>query len=416
MNNGTKAIAALWLVLMANYLDRVAISFAAPSIMKSLAMSPSQFGLVLSSFSFGYFLALIPGGMIADRWGARNVMVIGSIFWALFTGLTGLVSGLIGFVIVRALFGMAEGACNPSFFSIVGENFASKKRAGAISIFSSAGPAASAFAGTLVALLIGSYGWQTMFVLMMGPALMAAMVSYFLIPNRTKPVAASPATAHADGASLRSVLRHPQLWVLSLAALCWNIPYWGYLGWMPSYLALEHHLDLKALGPASSIPYVFGVIGMLTCGWLGSTVFHRHCAEMVIGLFFAAALSLFLAYQAPSLPLTIAGLSGAAFCLYGGFGPIGKLVLELAPERFRASYFAIYSTAGQIGAVIAPAVIGLLVDRTGSFASGFGFMIVAFCVASACLFVLSRWMPQADEGLVPVLDAGLVPGERPLAR
>ena len=62
----TRVIAALWYLLLVNYLDRVAMGFGGPAIMKSLSMSPADFGLILSSFGLGYLLAQIPGGVIAE--------------------------------------------------------------------------------------------------------------------------------------------------------------------------------------------------------------------------------------------------------------------------------------------------------------------------------------------------------------
>ena len=43
MDTKTKVVAAVWFFQVANYLDRVAMSFAGPSMMKSLSMEPSTF-------------------------------------------------------------------------------------------------------------------------------------------------------------------------------------------------------------------------------------------------------------------------------------------------------------------------------------------------------------------------------------
>src|SRR3546814_2884477 len=107
-------LVALWLLMIANYLDRVAISFAGPAIMASLSMGAKDFGVVLSSFGVGFLMAQIPGGLLSDRFGARPMLVIASLLWALFTGLTGLVSTVTAFVVVRFLFGFSEGAINRS--------------------------------------------------------------------------------------------------------------------------------------------------------------------------------------------------------------------------------------------------------------------------------------------------------------
>ncbi len=387
MSTQVRIIVALWFLALVNYLDRVAMSFAGPAIMKSLAMSPAEFGIVLSSFGIGYLLAQIPGGLLADKVGARALLIGGPVLWALFTGLTGLVSALAGFVAVRVCFGLSEGVSNSSLYKIVGENFDGKQRARALAICSTAIPLAPAFAGPVIGKLLGAFGWQAMFMMMAFPALLAALGCYLLLPRGNQAVLAQVATSPLP---IADIIHRPSLWTLSLAAFAWNIAYWGYIGWMPSFLALARHIDLKAIGPLGGIPYVFAFFGMLIGGWLGSGILHQRCAQLVMVLFVGAGASLFVAYRAESLAASLVGLSAAAFFLFGTQGPIGKVALDLAPERHRATYVGIYNTAGQFGGAVAPVTIGFLVSRTGSFGGGFDFMIGALCLATVCFFVLGR--------------------------
>jgi nitrate/nitrite transporter NarK len=88
----------------------------------------------------------------------------------------------------------------------------------------------------------------------------------------------------------------------------------------------------------------------------------------------------------------VEGLSGAAFFLYGGFGPFVALVLDLAPLNMRASFSGFVSTGGQAGGFFAPIVIGYIVKATGSFTGGFLFMIAALCVSALCYFALSPYI------------------------
>lgn len=393
MDTKTKVVAAVWFFQVANYLDRVAMSFAGPSMMKSLSMDPGTFGIVLSSFGVGYFLSQIPGGLLADRWGARAIMVIGPIFWALFTGATGLVSTLIGFVVVRACFGVAEGISNASCYKVIGDHFSSQERARAISVWATAFAVAPAFAGPLVGAILGDYGWQAVFFVMMIPALAAALVNYALIPAKADEPAGAAQSGHGDHASFGQVLQHPSLWLISLSYFAFNIAYWGYLSWMPTYLAREHHIDVKSIGLLAGIPYVFALVGMMIAGWLGSGPLYRYRPQLLVGMYLCAGLSLYFAYIADSLAMSLAGLSAAAFFIYGGFGPLGAILLDLAPERYRAAYSGAVSTAGQFGGVAAPVIIGFLVNATGTFASGFGFMIVGLCVSAACLLALISFLP-----------------------
>jgi ACS family hexuronate transporter-like MFS transporter len=179
----TGILAAMWFLMLVNYLDRVAMGFAGPAIMKSMAITPSEFGLVLSAFGVGYLLAQLPGGFLADRWGAKTLLVVGPLLWTIFTGATALVAGVTGFVIVRLCFGISEGISNTSLYKTIGEHFEPKGRARALAIMSTAVPLAPVFAGGVIGTLVGSYGWQAMFLLMMVPSLLAALGTFLLIPR-----------------------------------------------------------------------------------------------------------------------------------------------------------------------------------------------------------------------------------------
>lgn len=392
LSSKVRIVAAIWLWMLVNYLDRVAISFAGPAIMKSLSLSPASFGIVLSSFGIGYLLSQIPGGLIADRWGAKLVLVVGPVFWALFTGLTGLVSTVAAFVVIRALFGISEGLSVPALHRLVGDRFEPRERARAFAIGLSALAVAPAAAGPFVGQLVTAFGWQMMFFLMMGPALLAAVASQLLIPAagpRHGVVDAGKATR--DG-SFRAVLGERSFWLMAGSYCCYNIAFWGYLGWMPSYLALAHNIDLKAAGPLAGIPYLFAFVGLLFWGWLGTGPFHHRRPQLITCSLLLAGASLFIAYRADNLDQSVAGLSAAAFFLYGCQGSLGAVILDLAPAALRGTYVGVVSTAGQIGGLMAPAIVGALVSATGSFSAGFTFMTIALCISAVAMFTLSPFV------------------------
>lgn len=404
MNLRYRVLSALWFLALVNYLERVAIGFAGPSIMQSLNLTTGQFGIILSSFGVGYLLAQLPGGLLADRLGARVMLVVGPLLWALFTGLTGIVSSLVGLVIVRICFGFSEGLSNSSVYKTIGDTFEAKHRARALGIFSTAIPLAPAFAGAAIGALILKFGWQDMFLIMVIPSLLAAMGCYLALPAGRGSRAAQSGQAAEPAEPFIAVLRRPSLWVFSLAAFCWNIPYWGFLGWMPTYLSSAQQIDLKSIGILGSLIYIFAFVGLLVIGWLGSSTFERKCPQLVMACFIGAGLGLVLAYRGGSLTLVISGLSVAAFCMFGASGPVGKIALDLAPARHRASYVGTYNTAGHIGGALAPAVIGWLVGSTGSFAAGFAFMIVALCVAAFCFLALTMRSVAEHDEKSPQLD------------
>ncbi len=409
MNATTRRIlAALWIFQVVNYFDRVVMSFAGPSIMKSLGIGTKPFGVVLSSFALGYLLAQIPGGMIADRKGTKAVLVIGPLFWALFTGFTGLAATVTSFLIVRLLFGLSEGISNSSAWKVLGDNFSPRHRPRAIAIWAMAVPFAPTVAGPLISLLMHHVSWRAVFGLMALPALAAAGINFVWLPSKRqtdavlRPYAASADTA---GMPLSVAFQDPALWVMSISYFCYNIAYWGFIGWMPTYLAMSRGIDLRSVGFVGGIPYIFGCASLLLVGQLGSSVLHRKLPQMMILCYLFGGVCLFGAFRAHTLFGSMAWLSGAASGLYGSLGLLGALIIRLAPSNGRASYSGIMSAVGQLGGVVAPLLIGASVSRSGSFGWGFGLMAASLIVAAMCLLSLIKTFERRTE--VPTLLDGV---------
>ena len=216
-------------------------------------------------------------------------------------------------------------------------------------------------------------------------------------------------------------ISRPSSWLIFFAYMTFNVAFWGFLGWMPSYLAISRHVDLKALGTAASIPYVFGAAGLIIFGWLGSAVFFRYLPVQVAITYLLAAVFLYVTYHSSTARASVIGLSVAAFFLYGGFGPFVTLVLDLAPLKMRAAFSGFVSTGGQTGGFFAPIVVGYFVKSTGSFRVGFLFMIVALCISAACYLALTpcvlkirkiqSTLKSADRTLPVNQDVRYVPDE-----
>lgn len=391
-------VAALWFGGLANYFDRTVISFAGPTIMRSLAIDARSFGIILSSFALGYVLGQIPGGLASDRWGAKPVLVVAALSWALFTGVTGLVVTVAGFIAVRVLLGISEAAGLGASVKIQGDNFAPKERSFVQGVAFTAIAIAPALAGPAIGSLLGVVSWQVTFVILATPAVIAAVLYAVFMPSgpaRGRPAAsASP----EPQARVKDVLRDPTFWVVSLTWFMFNIAYWGFHGWMPSYLALARHIDIHKMGVLGSIPYLFAALGLLLVGWAGGGPLYRFRPQLLSASYLLAAGSLFLAYRAGSVTSSLAGLSAAGFFLFGGIGVFTAVALDLAPMRSRATYWASVSTVGQLAGVLAPAAIGYLVTATGNFASGFTFMVLALCTSAGLVLCLLIWPSAASHG------------------
>jgi len=403
MNSRNKLLLTIWIMQLVNYMDRVNISIAAPTMMKDLAIDPASFGFVLSAFALGYACMQMPGGFLADRFGAKRLLIAAPIVWSIFTGLTGLATTLTSLIVIRICFGLAEGSSNAACYKIVGDNYTAKERAGANAVWLTALALGPAFVAPIASLLLRLDGWQHLFFWFTIPGLVVALLVYLTIPDQSTLAVVQDAPDGGHGVSWRVLMGRSSSWLIFFGYLSFNVGFWGYLGWMPSYLSIERHIDVKTLGYAASIPYLAGFVGLVVFGWLGSHSLYKYRAQMVAIGYLLGALSLFCTFSANTAALSLVGLSFAAMFLYGGFAPWASLLLDCAPIQSRAAFAGFISTGGQIGGLFAPIIVGYVVRNTHSFTGGFVCMMIALCVSAVCFLMLGRQLG------IRARNAGLAP-------
>ena len=134
MNNTTTrnkvwTFCVIYLGYMLLFAERTVFNLALAGIGKDFNMSPAALGAAGSAFFLGYTLMQIPGGYLTDRFGARAVVISTLILWSLLTGFTGLAWSFSALVIIRFLFGVAEGPYPAAALKQVAQNQPKKKRA-----------------------------------------------------------------------------------------------------------------------------------------------------------------------------------------------------------------------------------------------------------------------------------------------
>src|ERR1700757_497388 len=81
----------LFLLYIANYIDRTNIAYATLGMKGDLSLNDSVFGTASGIFFIGYFSLQVPGALLVERWSARLLLAITLITWGALTTLTGLV-------------------------------------------------------------------------------------------------------------------------------------------------------------------------------------------------------------------------------------------------------------------------------------------------------------------------------------
>src|ERR1043166_3689220 len=81
----------LFLLYVANYLDRTNIAYAQLGMTGDLGLTDSIFGNASGIFFIGYWALQVPGAVLVERWSARRLLAITLVAWGGLTTLTAFV-------------------------------------------------------------------------------------------------------------------------------------------------------------------------------------------------------------------------------------------------------------------------------------------------------------------------------------
>jgi predicted MFS family arabinose efflux permease len=394
---------AAWFV---DYADRIAIAVILPTIGDEFDLDRGQQGLVVSVFFVAYAACQIPGGMLADRFGAKRVTCWALLAWSLFTALTGLAWSFTALLLVRFAFGAAEGVFPSASMKAVVERTSVAERMGAQGLIMSSNSLASVAAPLAVPPLAAVVGWRWAFVLAAGLGVLVYGAVRLWLPAPGE--RAEHATPAASGVPPREVLRIGVLWRFSLMLFGYAALMWGLSTWIPSYLNSERGLSLTSAGVLVAVPSLAASLGTLLGGRL-SDRFEGHHRKVIVPAMSVAAPALCLMALSPTLSGSIACGTIAVFAASLCYMPIFAVPLRsLAPELVGVGS-AVIVFGGQVAGMVVPPVLGALADAV-SFEVAFVVLALGPVVAA----VLALVTPQDTESFNAALPrrSTLAPTEK----
>ncbi|HTR06521.1 MAG TPA: MFS transporter [Paraburkholderia sp.] len=410
----TIAIAFLTIAGIVNYLDRSTLSIANHSVAQELHLSSSEMGLLLSAFSLAYAFAQLPVGALLDRFGSRVMLGLGMLVWSLAQVTGGFIQTLNHFLAARVVLGIAEAPLFPAGAKVIHEWFAVRERGAPTGTFVSSSTIAPMIAPPLLTVLMLSFGWRPMFIIMGVLGVLVAIGWYVVYRNRDQVALTAEETAWLeDGATeapQKKALSFAEWGTLLKMRNTWGMIFgfmgviymvWLYLTWLPGYLEKERHISIAHTGWLVAIPYVFGTIGMASSGFISDYLLKRGLPAirsrkwpLCVGLIGAAAFTVPAAYT-PSTALAIAYVSAAMFFVNMSSGAAWALVSVAAPRHLVASLGSMQNFGGYFGGSFAPLITGIVVDQTHSFVNALLISAaVAFAAAFVYLFVVREVAPE----------------------
>jgi MFS family permease len=383
---------ALLVVTMINWFDRSAMSLALPKIAEERGWTTAEIGAnggrLISIFFIGYGLANMLLSPLAERFGPRKSLGIAVIAFSICTALNAPLGATVSALLaLRFLLGVAEGIHFPMASAIVSRWFPAGERSRANGIYIMGVQVAIVAGPLLMVPLISHFGWRTMFLFLGAFGLVVALPAVVAVLRDDGPF------VHAgEGPAVGSVLavfRRFDYWLVLVAGILSNIIIYGLLTWLPTYLAKGRQVPFADLAADTAAPFWAGALAIPFWAVVGDKTNKRAlfasigCGIAGTGVYFGA--------NASSVLLVIIFLSVSVFFQNAyqtaEFAFVQRI---LPPERVGAAtglYNGIAIIAGGAGGT---ALIGKVVEVTGSYDSGLMVVVVAGWINVVVLYMLYR--------------------------
>jgi MFS transporter, ACS family, D-galactonate transporter len=389
----------LFLFMLVNFADKIVVGLAGVPIMTDLKLEPEQFGLLGSSFFFLFSIAAIVVGFIVNKVSTRWVLLVLAVIWALAQfPMVGTVS-FTTLLICRIVLGAGEGPAFAVATHAIYKWFPDEKRTLPTAILSQGSAFGVILAVPTLNWVIVNYSWHYAFGALGVVGLI--WVAAWLALGKEGPLEDTRVLAVTEPKIPYLQLLTSRTFIGCVAATFGA--YWALslgLTWFTPFIVAGLGFSQKDAGWISILPWVFGATIVILTGWFSQSMMARgsttRVARGVLG----------------SVPLVLGGLiltampyvDGAGLriaLLVAGTGLSGAIYVvcppmlgEFTPASQRGAVIAIYGALYTLAGIIAPNVMGGVVQRAGSLVDGYmtGYTInAAVMIASGLLGLLLLW-------------------------
>ncbi|NIH57435.1 MFS family permease [Brooklawnia cerclae] len=381
------------LMFFINFLDRTAISFAAPhGLRDDLGLSAAQFGFASGVFFIGYIILEIPSNLALHKFGARKWLARIMVTWGIVAVLFTWVQSAVQLYWLRFLLGVMEAGFFPGAILFLSMWVPARHRAKILGLFYIAQPLTTAIGAPLAGLLIqlhglfGLDGWRVMFLGVGLPAIVVGILALVILKDHpgeahwltseeqgwlTSELAREAAQTEAvHKVGLAETFRNGRVWALSFV----------YFGFIYGLYALSFFLptivngfreqlgDLSATqeGLITGAPYVVAAVVL----YLWSRKVQKDGLKVwhIVLPAFVGAVSIPTALFVQGNPLvTMVFVALTACSIFAVLPNFWTLPTQFLTGAAAAAGTALINTVGNIAGFSAGYITGWLKDLTGGY-------------------------------------------------
>ena len=325
--------------------------------------SRETFAFALAVQNLAWGVAGPFAGMLADRFGAFRVLVVGSLLYAL--GLVTMALATTGLAFTGSaglLLGMAQsGTTYAIVYGVIARQVAPEKRSWAMGVAAAAGSFGQFLMVPVETWLIGHSGWDNaLFIL----GLLSLSIIPLAIGLREPKVAAQGAAQQSVGQAVREAFAYPSFRLLMAGYFVCGFQVVFIGVHLPSYLK-DHGLSPVVATTALALVGLFNVFGTYSAGLLGQRLAKRHILAAIY-LLRAVVITVFV--TAPLTPWSVYLFAAAMGLLWlSTVPPTNAIVAQIFGVRYMSMLGGFVFLSHQVGSFLGAWLGGRLYDLTGSY-------------------------------------------------
>lgn len=395
------ALAAVTLAFTFTFLSRYIWSPLMSDVSGEFGINATQAGLYMSAFFAGYLITQIPGGIMADKYRPKYILIVCTVLGGVMTALMSLITSYEMGLVIRVITGVSSGCVMAQCSKVVAVTFEPKKRASAMGVVLASPPFGITLAQSIGAPLNQAMGWRNTFLAVAALAVVIVVLLAVFVPGKAEapaPVRSSAGAAQTAATAaaqkkqagilegLAGFFTNKQQLLLGASGFMFMFVSVGVATWTNRYAQSLGFTPVQG-GMIITCYSIAGVLASCISGSVAGKLHIGHRNFLILSLAAMGVMTVIFSMQRDYTALIVAGI------IYGAISYLPSThyttsAMKLAGDRYTATAASTQNLLFQLASLIMPVVVGRAIDTTGNY-SYVWYIFLACSVISVifCFFV-----------------------------